>query len=206
MLAYEELTGNLVAKRAIEVAAVGGFKVALVALDWEATQVIAEAASALGIGYVFVLTPCPCGNWGSPRPCNCEPEEIKAHQRSPAWKEALREADVWACVHSPDQKELREFLGGRKGESLKSVIRRVGAARPWFRERLDEISRGMTQDARKLFLKAAEEYQFSWVDVCCVLRAAEAIRALEDAPTIEVAHVSEAVEYRPQRLRGRIMP
>jgi len=206
MLSFEELTGNPVAKRAIEVAAVGGLKVALVALDREAARALAEAASALGTGYVFMLTPCPCGNWGSPRPCNCEPEEIKAHQRSVAWKEALREADVWACVHGPDQNELQEFLGGQRGEPLRAIVRRVGAARPWFRERLGEAVQDLTRNARELLLKAAEAYQFSWMDIRCVLRAAEAIRALGDAPTIEAAHVAEAVEYRPQRLRGRIIP
>ncbi|RLC87692.1 MAG: hypothetical protein DRJ03_05295 [Chloroflexi bacterium] len=206
MLAFEELTGNLAAKRAIEVAAVGGLKVALVALDREAARVLAEAASSLDVPYTFELTLCPCGNWGSPRPCSCTPEEIKVHQRSLTWREALKQADLWVAVHPPDRNELRDFLNGRRGESLQDIARKVERARSGYTTSIARVLHCFTADAQKLLLKAAEEFQLTWGDVLAVVRCTEAIRALEAAPAIEASHVAEAAGYRPQNLKSLVVP
>ena len=205
MLSFKRLTGNLFAKRAIEVAAAGGFKVAFVAQDQIAASVLAEAASTLGAGFVYVLTPCPCGNLGTQRSCRCTPEEIRDHQRKAPWRTALHEAEIWAIVSPPDAGELRTFLNGQEGESLPAVYRRVEVARRRYRENVEDIAQSLTANARELLLKAADQFQFSWADVCAALKVAEAIRALTGEEKVEAAHVAEAVEYRPGRLQGHLI-
>ncbi len=167
---------------------------------------IARAGHAISLPADFQLVaamnPCPCGQLGSAG-CHCPPERVQRYQQRVSGP-ILDRVDLQLTVAPTDQAAL---LAGAPAEPSTAIAQRV--ARAWRRQldrqgspnaRLDAagISRHapLADDARELLAGAARRLRLSGRGLHRIQRVARTIADLDDADTIAVAHVAEAVGYR----------
>ncbi len=167
---------------------------------------IARAGHAISLPADFQLVaamnPCPCGQFGSAA-CRCSPDRILHYQQRVSGP-VLDRIDLQLTVAPTDQAAL---LAGTPAEPSAAIARRV--ARAWRRQldrqggpnaRLDAagIARHapLPADARRLLADAATRLRLSGRGMHRIQRIARTIADLDEADTISVRHVAEAVGYR----------
>lgn len=164
---------------------------------------------------VMAQNPCPCGYYGDPvKACTCTPNMIARYQ-SRLSGPLLDRIDIYVDV---PRVEYDKLMGDRQGESSASVRERVEAARERQRRRfgdtpglfansdmrVGEIQKfcALTPEARQLLELSVRRMQLSARAYHRVLKLSRTIADLSGSEHIEVQHVAEAIQYRPQRAAG----
>jgi len=191
-LAWEQIPAQCHVKRAIEVACTGKHSLAMLVtsnnLEIDAAS-LAYWANKYG-AQAIVVTPCPCGNYGSPiRECTCAIELIAEHHQSPVWQMA-EHADMWIELVEPTTSQK---LDSRPRESITCMLARIAKARlPDQSIKLDELDDGCVQ----LLDAVVRQLDLSIWQIQCVLNVATTIMALAGAKKMHAAYLAEAVQYR----------
>lgn len=175
---------------------------------------ISRARGSLTFPANFLLVgarnPCPCGFYGDPlQACICTPNQIQRYQ-SRISGPILDRIDIHIDVPRVDFDKL---MGDERAESSQDIRQRVEVARrrqtERFRERpglfanadmtvseidqfcpLNDEPRGiLTLSVRKLQLSARSYHR--------VLKLSRTIADLDASAEIQVAHIAEALQYRP---------
>jgi magnesium chelatase family protein len=161
---------------------------------------------------VLAHNPCPCGFYGDPvKPCTCTPTMIARYQ-SKLSGPLLDRIDIHVDVPRVDYDKL---LGSEQSESSATIRQRVQGARARQAERfasrpdlfanadmgVSEIQQFcvLTSEARQVLELSVRQMQLSARAYHRVLKLSRTIADLGDSEKIEVQHVAEALQYRPQR-------
>lgn len=176
---------------------------------------ISRAKQTLTFPANFMLiaahNPCPCGNYGSKTlNCICTPNMIKRYQAKLSGP-LLDRIDIHVDV---PQVEYDKLMDDTLAESSESIRYRVERARKWQQERfldyphifangdmnVGEIQEfcQMASDSRQLLELSVRKMRLSARSYHRVLKLSRTIADLDEKQQIEIPHVAEALQYRPQ--------
>ena len=153
---------------------------------------------------VAAMNPCPCGFLGSTqRTCRCTPDQVSRYQAKLSGP-LLDRIDLHVEVPALPAEQL---VQAPAGESTAAIRQRVERARARAIERQGKANQALQgqeidthvqlDDAATKFLHtAAARLGWSARSTHRALKVARTIADLAAAPTTEVAHVAEAVQYR----------
>ena len=179
------------------------------------TITISRAAGSLTFPASFMLigalNPCPCGYYGDPeRECTCSNQMVQRYQKRISGP-MLDRIDIHVEVPRVDYDKLSS---DRLGEPSADLRARVEDARALQRKRFGgtpmtcnadmgptEIREHCEVDAagKSLLRAAMQQLQMSARAYHRILKLARTIADLAGSPRIEVAHLAEAIQYRPRR-------
>lgn len=157
---------------------------------------------------IATANPCPCGFYGSTKSCTCTPNDILKYQKKLSGP-IMDRIDLYVDV---DEVEHAALLGESKAEPSKSIRERVLRARQTQRVRYKDSMivnsnlsnkqlKNETQlmpNAKELLDKAAEQLGISARAYMRILKVARTIADLEDSESVEIPHITEALQYRRQ--------
>ena len=172
------------------------------------TRVNAQSTYPARFILICSMNPCPCGNLGSrERACRCSPQEIRRYLNRISGP-LLDRIDMHIEVESIPPKDLADL---KEAEPSSAVRARVEAARAMQRDRykgtrirlnsdldastVDKLCR-VTEDARKVLLRAAENNKFSNRAFTRVLKVARTIADLAGRDEVIATDILEAANYR----------
>lgn len=155
------------------------------------------------------MNPCPCGYHGSSvRSCRCTAAQVQRY-RNKLSGPLLDRIDIHIEVSDPPPASLRKEK--RDGPSTEELAKRVQAAtdrqearysdHPWHRNanlRGGDVERfcALSLEGENFLIKGLEELGLSVRAYHKVLLVARTIADLEDKESIELDHLSEALNYR----------
>ncbi len=160
--------------------------------------------------FIFVATanPCPCGHYGTSKPCRCLPGQI-THYRRKLSGPILDRIDLYVDVHEIDNSQL---LADRTPTTATQDVRsRVAKARGLQAQRFSSPSKlnadmsnrdilalaRLEPAAKEILDAAAERFGLSARAYMRSVKVARTIADLDASEAIQPHHVAEALQYRP---------
>ena len=174
---------------------------------------VARAKDTLVFPAHFMLiataNPCPCGFYGSSKSCTCTPNDILKYQKKLSGP-IMDRIDLYVDV---DEVEHAALLGDSKAEPSRAIRARVLRARKAQQTRYKDpmivnsnlsnrqlkYETHLAVDAKELLDKAAERLGISARAYMRILKVARTIADLDDSSSVEVPHITEALQYRRQQ-------
>lgn len=157
---------------------------------------------------VAAMNPCPCGFRGDPkRQCNCTPMQIERYL-SKISGPLLDRIDIHIEVPPVPFRELSNKTAGTNSETMREqVVRAREVQQKRFGPKSSNLNGKMSPreirthcklspDAESLLKSAMEEMGLSARAHDKILRVGRTIADLEGADTIEIQHLTEAINYR----------
>ncbi|MFI3163544.1 MAG: YifB family Mg chelatase-like AAA ATPase [Bacillota bacterium] len=156
---------------------------------------------------VASMNPCPCGNFGSSKPCRCTQSQIAKYLAKLSGP-LLDRIDIQVEV---DSIEYDEILKSETSESSSDVKARVEKAREIQLERYvgtkektnSEISDKemskfckLSDDCEAILKMAFESLNLSMRGRTRIIRVARTIADLDGSTEIQAHHIAEAIQYR----------
>lgn len=160
--------------------------------------------------FILVATqnPCPCGYWGTSKPCICSAASISKYQKRVSGP-ILDRIDLHLAVQDVDHKRLLEkrpvsgetkAIRQRVTEAYKLQKQRFGSPRfnsTMTNKEIREIA-SLSQTAKELLDAAAAKLAISARAYVRTVKVARTIADLAQSESIESEHISEALQYRHQ--------
>jgi magnesium chelatase family protein len=157
---------------------------------------------------IATANPCPCGFYGSTKSCSCTANDILKYQKKLSGP-IMDRIDLYVDV---DEVEHASLLRDSKAESSKSIRDRVLKARKNQQVRYQDPlavnaslnnqqlkrSTYLSTQAKELLDKAATQLGISARSYMRVLKVARTIADLDGSKTVEIPHITEALQYRRQ--------
>jgi magnesium chelatase family protein len=156
---------------------------------------------------IAAMNPCPCGNFGSDKPCRCSPREIRQYL-SRISGPLLDRIDMHIGMNNVTYGELTDET---PGEASRDVRMRVNAARRIQQQRYagtgiyanaalsaEQLNMHCALDdaCDKLMQRAYQTLNLSPRGMARVRKVARTIADLEASDSISVKHLAEALQYR----------
>lgn len=159
--------------------------------------------------FILVATqnPCPCGYWGTAKPCVCSPANIARYQKKVSGP-ILDRIDLHLPVNDVEHsKLLAKKTGGQSGQiklrvqqAYQTQFGRLGAGKfnsSMSNKQIRELAK-LSADAKSLLDSAAEKLDISARSYVRAVKVARTIADLDAAAEILPVHISEALQYRHQ--------
>ena len=155
---------------------------------------------------VATCNPCPCGYYGTSKPCTCMPGQIEKYHRKISGP-IIDRIDLYVDV---DEVKHDSLLRDQKSETSQDIQKRVLSARnrqsARYKEPLKsnsslnnrEIKKyiNLSESAEALLNQAAEKLNISARSYMRVIKVSQTIADLDNSDEIKTAHISEALQYR----------
>jgi len=165
--------------------------------------------------FIFVATanPCPCGHYGTTKPCRCLPHQIVQYRRKLSGP-ILDRIDLYVDVHEIDNSQLlTKQVATTTSEGVRA---RVTAARQLQAQRFGstaKLNSEMTNrdihahalldpTAKELLDQAADKFELSPRAYMRSVKVARTIADLDGSEAIQPKHIAEALQYRPHAYHG----
>ncbi|NCN82519.1 MAG: YifB family Mg chelatase-like AAA ATPase [Candidatus Pacebacteria bacterium] len=160
---------------------------------------------------IAASNPCQCGYWGSDKPCRCTLRERQRYHNKLSGP-LLDRIDLHVRVGSVSHRQLA--LTTQANETSSSIRKRVVVARERQRARLAQSNFQTNGDldgtqtkklckieaaAKEVLISAGEKLGLSARGHFKVIKVAQTIADLANKPIITTAHITEALQYRPER-------
>jgi magnesium chelatase family protein len=162
--------------------------------------------------FILIATanPCPCGFYGSSKPCTCQPYQIQRyHQRLSG--PIIDRIDLFANVQEVEHAKLLSTNTSKQSDASSPLVR-IDRARKLQQARFasstklnadmsnkDIKTKAMpSPPAKELLDTAAQKLDLSARSYMRVIKLARTIADLDGSKTVETPHVSEALQFRPQ--------
>lgn len=157
---------------------------------------------------VAAMNPCPCGFYGSEKKqCTCSPYDLIRYKKKLSGPIVDR-IDIWLPVEHIDYDELSEKRETKKtSPGIKDLVvraRHFGKMRRGKDNLNSEMSsrdiqnEELSDEVKTILNQSAEKLQLSPRAYHRVIKLARTIADLDHKDYIEVEHVLEALQYRPQ--------
>lgn len=174
---------------------------------------VARAKDSVSYPANFILiataNPCPCGYWGTSKPCQCLPHHIQRYQRKISGP-IIDRIDMHVSVDEVAHERLLDNT--RQAEQTEVRLRqRIIRARELQARRFGDhkLNKAMTNadikkhaqlapEAKALLDQAATHLDISARSYMRAIKVARTVADLEASPTIEPVHVAEALRFRAQ--------
>ncbi len=162
---------------------------------------------------VAAMNPCPCGNFGiKGKPCTCSALQIERYKRKISGP-IIDRIDIWTEVSKVNHEQLTEKA--EKSESIPSR-ERVMEARKIQNERFKEAKRNIntnsemnardiatilkiSDEVKDILNRSAKTLDLSARSYHKIIKLARTIADLDSSTEIAVAHILEAISYRPKQ-------
>jgi magnesium chelatase family protein len=170
----------------------------------------AKETLTLPANFILIATsnPCPCGYYGTAKPCSCMPSQIVKYQRKISGP-VLDRIDMYVDV---DEVVHEKLLTTGDEEPSGTIAQRVMAARALQAKRFgaapktnsnltnEEIKQlaALSAEAQAFLNTAAERLQISARNYMRSIKVARTIADLEGSDAILTEHIAEALQYRRQ--------
>ena len=160
--------------------------------------------------FILIATsnPCPCGHYGTSKPCSCLPHAILQYQRKLSGP-IIDRIDLFVDVAGVEHSKLLNKTAGNAEESSATVQKRVVDARKKQTARngpgklngrlsSKEVKQNSLLEpaAEELLNQAAERLDISARAYMRIVKVARTIADLDNSISVTPAHVSEAIQYR----------
>ncbi|CAN5389326.1 YifB family Mg chelatase-like AAA ATPase [soil metagenome] len=159
--------------------------------------------------FILIATanPCPCGFYGSSKPCTCQVHQIQRYQQHLSGP-IMDRIDLFANVHEVEHARLLHENANEGGDIHKRIAstRLIQQKRYGNNTKLnanmtnDDIKRlaSLAPDAKTLLDTAATKLDLSARSYMRTIKLARTIADLGESKTIEPPHIGEALQFRPQ--------
>ncbi len=183
---WVDIPGQEHAKRAIEIAMVGGHSIKFIG-NSEATN-LNNYATQNNIASI-VFKPCPCGYLGHPqKACVCLPSQIRR------WQKAICNHKADLTIDVPPTKP-EHYTDRRPLEAEKQVLKRVERAK----RLLTKVEPVITDESGKSLMRQAITMMgLELEDIKRVEAVTRTIASLSSESKIQPVHLAEALQYRPR--------
>lgn len=161
--------------------------------------------------FMFVATanPCPCGFYGTSKQCRC-PAHLIIRYRQKMSGPIMDRFDIHVDVESIDHTQLLSHPDKNSSSDIKA---RIAVARETQKERYAnniqlngdmnntdiKSKANLTAEAKQILNEAAKKLDISARSYMRIIKVARTIADLEKSSQINVQHVAEALQYRPQQ-------
>jgi magnesium chelatase family protein len=173
---------------------------------------IARAKDSLELPADFILVatanPCPCGYYGTSKECICPPQAIQTYRHKLSGP-IIDRIDLYVDVDNIPHKRLLDK--NSRAEPSRQIKKRVAKARSLQNQRLGGLKNNgqmtnsdlkrtakLSPEARQLLDTGARKLGLSPRAYMRSLKVARTIADLQNCPSIEAAHIAEALQYRPK--------
>ena len=160
--------------------------------------------------FILVATqnPCPCGYYGTSKPCVCSPAAIDRYQKRVSGP-ILDRIDLHIPVHDVEHaKLLAQRRGGSQSQQIRQRVQaayatqagRLGPGRfnsSMTNKKIRELA-ALSNAAKDLLDSAAEKLDISARSYVRTVKVARTIADLDNSAEILPVHISEALQYRYQ--------
>lgn len=153
---------------------------------------------------IAAMNPCPCGFLGSTqRACRCTPDQVHRYQAKLSGP-LLDRIDLHVEVPALPAEQLVQAAAGESTASIRARVEQARAKALARQGSTNQALQGQAIDAHlhlddaaaKFLNTAAARLGWSARSTHRALKVARTIADLAGAPTTEVSHVAEAVQYR----------
>ncbi len=152
---------------------------------------------------ITTSNPCPCGYFGSSKECSCMPAQIVKYQKRVSGP-ILDRIDLYIDVEEVAHDKI--LSGGTTNKSLhhRKTVAKIRAKQLQSRGSLNsELSNkalrnfaNMTPETEQFFNQASGRMKLSARGYIRALRVALTIADIEESTSVEIPHISEALQYR----------
>lgn len=175
---------------------------------------IARARDHLEFPADFILiatkNPCPCGYYGSSKPCICTPAQVLQYDKKLSGP-ILDRIDLYVDVEKVDHKTLlKTDTGEEKSEQIAKRI--LNARKRQYERKANKTqlngslstrnikqSAALSDAARALIDTASERLGLSARAYMRAVKVARTIADLDNKEIVDESHIAEALQYRPKQ-------
>jgi len=164
---------------------------------------------------IAAMNPCPCGNYGSKtKECICRAVDILKYQRKISGP-IMDRIDMWVEVSQINHADLSGRKSDNQTKNNPKIRARISKARLIQQERFLKIKKkiktnsemnskdisnliNLSKEVKDILDKSAVKLDLSARAYHRVIKLARTIADLEEKAEIELAHILEALQYRPK--------